>query len=589
MTKTNPPIIPAKTAIKSLRDAGYKNCASALSELIDNSIEAKAKNIKILVFEKSGTVSNRPMKRISEIVIFDDGIGMDEKTLKTSLQFGNGTKLESRDGIGRFGIGLPMASISQCQNIQVYSWRNSKCLFTYLDVKEVEKNSQQDINEVVEKKIPENILKEIKDTKSGTVIIWSKFDRLKIARGETLYRRMSKQLCRTFRHFLDDDNSYGNKVNISFEVAGENFKENLKANDPLYLMTPSNTPSYENKPVMELKSIDEDPRSGKIELQFINPKTEEPNISNVFFRFSFIKRDIWEKESDQRSPFQNHLNNNNGISFVRDGREIDFGHFGYFTHYDLRERYWGCEIRFDPILDEIFGVSIDKQGVRNMGPITAEERQEQGYTDEEIENDPNKKLRVQITRRLNDYRKKYLAQLKAAAEGGRSTKKRSPSIADRIFKKRKVLTRTKAEAETKTEKQINEEYKKRAEKIEKLTGKKYTPEQLRKLIDESRKLEVNIGFDSWDGSQFFSTSIEGKTNYVNINQNHKFYNKLYTDLTEQLDKTNVEIVDLMLMSWARVEDELSMSSIKLDDFVKIKERWGQILTDLLEEQEQLTN
>ena len=59
------------------------------------------------------------------------------------------------------------------------------------------------------------------------------------------------------------------------------------------------------------------------------------------------------------------------------------------------------------------------------------------------------------------------------AEGGRSTTKRSLSIADRIFKKRKVLTRTKAEAETQTEKQINEEYKKRAEKIEKLTGKKY--------------------------------------------------------------------------------------------------------------------
>ena len=110
-----------------------------------------------------------------------------------------------------------------------------------------------------------------------------------------------------------------------------------------------------------------------------------------------------------------------------------------------------------------------------------------------------------------------------------------------------------------------------------------------KVIIKLRKLEVNIGFDSWDGSQFFSTSIEGKTNYVNINQNHKFYNKLYTDLTKQLDKTNVEIVDLMLMSRARAEDELSMSSIKLDDFVKIKERWGQILTDLLEEQEQLTN
>ena len=44
-------LIPPKTAIKSLRDSGYNNAASALSELIDNSIEAKAKNIEILVFD----------------------------------------------------------------------------------------------------------------------------------------------------------------------------------------------------------------------------------------------------------------------------------------------------------------------------------------------------------------------------------------------------------------------------------------------------------------------------------------------------------------------------------------------------------
>ena len=143
---TNPPIIPAKTAIKSLRDSGYKNCASAISEIIDNSIEAKSKNIKILVFEKSETVSNRPMKKISEIVIFDDGIGMDEKTLKTSLQFGNGTKLDSRKGIGRFGMGLPMASISQCINVQAYSWRNSKCLYSYIDCHEIEKSKKSEEN-----------------------------------------------------------------------------------------------------------------------------------------------------------------------------------------------------------------------------------------------------------------------------------------------------------------------------------------------------------------------------------------------------------------------------------------------------------
>ena len=585
-------LIPPKTAIKSLRDSGYNNAASALSELIDNSIEAKAKNIEILVFEKSETIRNQPRKKISEIVIVDDGIGMDEKTLKTSLQFGNGTKLDSREGIGRFGMGLPMASISQCVNIQVYSWRNSKCLYSYIDCHEIEKSKKNDenrINKVIEKELPEYLSKEIKKTKSGTAIIWSKFDRLKIARGETLYRRMSRQLCRTFRHFLDDDNTYGNKVKISFKVVGENFEDILRSNDPLYLMTPSNTPNYNDKPIFELKSEDRDPRSGKIEIDFINPQTEKPDVSNVLFRFTFIKSDIWKKESDQRSKLQNHLNNNNGISFVRDGREIDFGNFGYFTHYDLRERYWGCEIRFEPILDEVFGVSINKQGVRNMGPVDSKVREEEDYTEEEIKNDPNKKVRVEITKRLNDYRKKYLALLKKTAAGGRSSETRSPTIAQRIFSRRQVLTRTKVEAETKSESEINEEYKKRAEKIAELTGKRYTPEQLRKIIEENKKLEVNIDSDSWDGSQFFSIETIGKTANLVLNLNHKFHSKLYTDLAKQIDKTNVEIVDLLLMSWVRVEDEMSVTNIKLEDFVKIREKWGQILTELLEEQEQTIN
>ena len=159
---SNPPIIPAKTAIESFRDNGYKDTASAISELLDNSIEAKAKNIQILVFEKNITKGNRPMKQISEIVILDDGIGMDEETLKMSLQFGNGTKLKSRKGIGRFGIGLPNASVSQCKHVEVYSWKNSKNLFTYLDIEETKNNDQQNINDIVEKELPEYVTKEIK-------------------------------------------------------------------------------------------------------------------------------------------------------------------------------------------------------------------------------------------------------------------------------------------------------------------------------------------------------------------------------------------------------------------------------------------
>jgi hypothetical protein len=400
---------------------------------------------------------------------------------------------------------------------------------------------------------------------------------------------MSRDLCRIFRHFLDDDETYGERVNILYKVVGTDFEKLLAANDPLYITKPSNTPGFENNTIMELKSNDKDPREGKIEIAFTNPLTRKPDKSEVLFKFSFIKPQIREKESDQRSELMKHLKRNTGISFVRDGREVDFGNFNYFTAYDTTERWWGCEIRFDPLLDEIFGVTIDKQNVRNMGPLSPEIIRDTEITKEDIEYIPNLKLRLEITKRFTDFRKKYMSLRRQQAEGTRAGTKRSPSIADRIFKKRKVLTRSKAEGQTKSEDQINQEHKIKAKKIEELTGKTYTAEQLRDLIEANKKLEVDIDFEGWDGSQFFATEIIGKTATVKINVNHKFYNKLYVSLAKELDKTNVEIVDFMLMSWARVEDELSVTNVKLDDFVKIKEKWGQILTELLDEQEQLLN
>lgn len=587
---TVPPIIPANTAIETFRDNGYKNTASAISELIDNSIDAKAKNIQIIVFEKTITKSNRPMKQISEIVIVDDGSGMDEKNLKTSLQFGNGTKFNSKNGIGKFGIGLPNASVSQCKRVEVFTWKDSKNLFTYLDIDEVKNNKQQNINDIEERELPDHIKKEIKTTNSGTAIVWSNCDRLDIARGETLYRRMSKKLCRVFRHYLDKNSTFKDKVKMTYKVVGDDFEEELLPNDPLYLAFPNNLPGYENEAVMDLKTQDNDVREGKIELAFTNLKTGLPEKSDVYFRFSFIKDSVWRKESDKTSQFQNHLKRNAGISFVRDGREIDFGNFGYFVSYDLTDRYWGCEIRFSPILDGIFGVSNDKQGVRNIGPITAEIRRDDGITDEDVENTPNLKLRVQLTQRFKHFKDIYKAQLKKKGENTRKDKKRSETIADRIFKKRKVVTRSEVLSETKTSEQIDQEIKDRFQRIAKNEGRPpLTEEQLNKLLEKNRKLKVNIDFNSWLGSEFFSTEVSGPTAIVNINQEHRFYTKLYESLSKELDTTNVEIVDLMLMAFTRAEDELAASSVDIKTFVTIKEKWGQILTELLDEQDKIIN
>ena len=94
---------------------------------------------------------------------------------------------------------------------------------------------------------------------------------------------------------------------MTYKVVNGNFEKQLLPNDPLYLTTPNNVPDYENETVMELKSNDEDPREGKIELVFFNKKTNKTEKSDVIFRFSYIKDKIWQKETDKVSAFQNHL------------------------------------------------------------------------------------------------------------------------------------------------------------------------------------------------------------------------------------------------------------------------------------------
>ena len=121
---TNRPIVAVETFISSIRDSGYKNLASALAELVDNSIEANANNVSI-------TISPEPATKIT---VIDDGCGMPPSTLQRALQFGGSTRFNSREGAGRYGMGLPCSALSQAKRVDVYTWQTpSRVWWTYLD------------------------------------------------------------------------------------------------------------------------------------------------------------------------------------------------------------------------------------------------------------------------------------------------------------------------------------------------------------------------------------------------------------------------------------------------------------------------
>lgn len=103
----------AAAMIESLRAFGYQ-LPSAVADLVDNSIFAKAKNIWI-DFSWNGAEST--------ICITDDGVGMNEQCLVDAMRPGSRNPLESRDAkdLGRFGLGLKTASFSQCRRLVVVS------------------------------------------------------------------------------------------------------------------------------------------------------------------------------------------------------------------------------------------------------------------------------------------------------------------------------------------------------------------------------------------------------------------------------------------------------------------------------------
>ena len=83
-------------------------------------------------------------------------------------------------------------------------------------------------------------------------------------------------------------------------------------------------------------------------------------------------------------------------------------------------------------------------------------------------------------------------------------------------------------------------------------------------------------------TNFFTIEVVGTTATIKINTNHTFYEMMYKPLEESEDKRITEVLDLMLLSWARLEDELVVKDIDQKDFIKIRDRWGQHLSDTLE-------
>ena len=420
-------IIPPDLAIKAMQDGGYKNTAYALAELIDNSVQAQAQNVELICIENFREVRGRNLRRLNQIGVIDNGLGMQQEVLQLALQFGNGTHLTDRTGIGRFGMGLPNSSISQCRRVEVWTWQNGfeNAIYSYLDLDEITKKNITTVPEPIPKDLPADIQDWSKCIgKHGTLVLWSNLEDHRLSwRGVIPTLRNTEELVgRMYRKFINKEKLSIRLLGISDgQIKQDHF---AKVNDPLYLMKNSTTPEPFNEEPMFDKWSDGD-KSFAIEYKESNHE--------VHVRFSIASEKTLTDDNTQRGeqPYGKHAAKNIGLSIVREGRELELDS-AWTQSYDPRERWWGAEIEFPSTLDEVFGVTNNKQNATKVAQMVEFNWEDEAEFDEskgkclqrlQEEGDPRAILNPitdYIKNELSLIRKELLTQTKGRRSGGKS-------------------------------------------------------------------------------------------------------------------------------------------------------------------------
>jgi hypothetical protein len=370
------PLINVGQAFNSFRDNGYKNVQSAVAELIDNSIEAGASRIDCVIFEsKDPALSSRSKPIIDSLYVIDNGVGMNSDLIEKALTIGDGSKINSRSGIGRFGMGLPASSISQCKLLEVWSKLEfGDYYYCSLDVDKIVEGSVTEIPTPIPSPLDDFISQasSLCSSPAGTCVKWSNLDRLvlDLSSGLGVAKRVQYHASRIYRNFIRSGEIEISIICIrDFDFSNPVFFVKLKPWDPLFLTEHADVPAPFNESLTMFKLYD----SETFEIPCIRDGIS--SHSEVTIRSSHC---IYEARNPDgsiewpasyanagASPWGKVADKAKGVTIVRAGRELAIDS-GWINSSDPTERWWRIEVSFEPVLDELFGVSNNKQFAHNF-------------------------------------------------------------------------------------------------------------------------------------------------------------------------------------------------------------------------------
>lgn len=231
-----------------------------------------------------------------------------------------------------------------------------------------------------------------------------------------------------------------------------------------------------------------------------------------------------------------------GVSILRCGREIDFGwHFMGKKRKENYDDWWRCEIEFEPALDEWFGVSNTKQGIR-----------------------PSEKLLSILSPDME--RIAYLLN--------RRVQNRFASIKDMNARRPSTVRATDRDCFLEPPESIrpNSKSPKRGHHIVRERDLSHYLKGLTYKIERSRGIERS----------FFSPALVNNEIVVSLCEDHPFYSRVYATIQSERKSENdgfLDVLKLVILAFARAE---VVSDVCATHAKSLREEWSKVLASFLD-------
>ena len=377
-------IFPASLALRALRSTSYKNTAYAVAELIDNSFDAQATEIGVVLL-----VEDDERGSPHTVAVLDNGRGMAEETLRRSIQYGFSGQDSALDKpLGKFGVGLVAASFSQCSDLTVMSWQGSEVAngsVSSTGIRVVEgEEIDNDLPTPRHRSLPGwasaafvGMATPIADMKSGSLVVWRGVEP-SWKRAQTLADNLADLCGRIYRNFIGD-----RRLTISINVYSLSKGQVVNtrvvpAVDPTFLT------NWAERSLSEHGFSGDKtlfvPYTGAAGDSGLNQAGEyEPELITVIGRdgkdvgcflltASYRNPNVLDDaryDDPGDAPYGHLAKRLQGVSILRSQREIDLDP-SWLRLSRTVDRWVSVSLDFDPDLDATFGITNDKQKAHRL-------------------------------------------------------------------------------------------------------------------------------------------------------------------------------------------------------------------------------